>query len=83
MGVNVACFCPVQGTYEITITGSFPVAQGVLMVSIASGESTTPDEFIAATITSWTTTQIKFTTLMVDSNGDPWSDDFSFIILGE
>jgi hypothetical protein len=81
-GVTVTYVNPIQGTHDITVTGTFPASQGVLLVSYASGQSTDPNEFIAATITSWTATQIDFTVLTVDSALNPWNEDFSFVIIG-
>ena len=72
-----------RGTFVITVTGSFPAATGILMVSIASNQDTDPNEFIAGTIDSWTTTEIVFTVLTVREDLSPWNEDFSFMLLGQ
>ena len=83
VGVIVTGTFVSTGNYDVTITGSFPANTGVLMVSVASDQLTLANVFIAASITSWSTTQIDITVDIRDSAGVVNDEDFSFVILGE
>ena len=82
-GVTVALTWLADNDIDITVTGSFPATQGVLLVSISSGDVTRTNVFIAGTIMSWSTSQIDLNIKTLDIVTPTAVEDFSFAVLGD
>ncbi|MBN2184852.1 MAG: hypothetical protein JW746_05950 [Candidatus Krumholzibacteriota bacterium] len=70
-----------SGIYDITLTGTFPETEGILLTSNVDSNAA---RSIASYITSWSTTTIVFRIGIWNILSDVFVDgEFSFIILGE
>ncbi len=82
--VTVAANSTGDGLADVTFTGTFPVETGVVLVSISSDQATEADCFLAAEITSWTTTQIVVHVEIYDAGASVfWDEDFSIVVFGD
>ncbi|MFH1681705.1 MAG: hypothetical protein ABIH26_13820 [Candidatus Eisenbacteria bacterium] len=77
-----------NGTYTITLLGSFPATEGILFVTVTSPteENVYDDNYVVSSITSWSTTQIKFVAVCRDvptdgQDGVQQATNFAFVIL--
>ena len=85
--VGVVCTCTepgVAGYYRVTLTGTFPAAEGVLLVTPSTGTTggIIQDTFAVGDISSWSATQIVFDAQVYSPTYGNIREDFAFVVLG-